>query len=82
MKIDASKVPVEIIFESAKREIAKAVEMAQNTYAVPAYLLRGYLYEEIAKIDETHREELRAAYGKLLDAAQSENKKEEDETGK
>lgn len=81
MKIDVSKVPVEIIFESAKGEIARAVEMAQNTYAVPAYLLRGYLYEEIAKIDEKHCEELRAAYGKLLDAALSENKKE-DEAGK
>lgn len=72
MQMDVSKVPVEIIFNSARNEILSAVEKAHKVYGVPGYMLRGYLFEALAQVDDQREKEMSGAYGKLIDTVQQQ----------
>lgn len=81
MEIDISKVPAELLFESAHNMILDTVKKAQKVYAVPPSLLTGYLYEAIAQVQRDSLKAQAGAYGKLIDAVgKQKEEKQEDET--
>lgn len=79
MNIDVSKVPLSVLWESARTEVLNTVNSVKANYAVTPDHMRGILYEALAINEQDALRDQAAAYGKMLTEMKEERSKDDND---